>query len=359
MVVGILGGGQLGRMLALAAADIGLSAHVYCPDPRSPAFAVSAARTIAPYDDEAAIEAFAEAVDVVTFEFENIPAEALRLLTDRTTVLPESRSLEMTSDRLVEKAFVSELGIPVAPFAEVNQQSDIYSALARTGRPAILKTRRFGYDGKGQVMIRAGDDPVAAWRAIGEKPSVLEGFVPFGCEISVVIARGRDGATRTFDIGENVHRNGILHTTTVPATVPEGVADEAVAMAEKIAAALDHVGVLAVEMFVSSGDRPSLMVNEIAPRVHNSGHWTTDGAICSQFEQHIRAICGWPLGGTERHSNLVMTNLIGDSVNEWPGLAGDPRARVHLYGKAETRPGRKMGHVNRITGPATGPGRLL
>ncbi len=348
MIVGILGGGQLGRMLALAAAELGLSCHIYCPDTKSPAFAVAAARTVAPYDDESALAAFAGAVDVVTFEFENIPVETLRFLAGKVPVFPGPASLEPTQDRLSEKHLISELGIPVPAFAVVAEQADIYSALARTGRPAILKTRRMGYDGKGQASIRAGDDPAGAWRLIGQAPAVLEAFVAFEREVSVILARGRDGATRAYDVVENVHKDGILATSTVPATIPPNLANDAVAIAERIAAALDHVGVLAVEMFVTGGETPRLLVNEIAPRVHNSGHWTTDGCLCSQFEQHIRAIAGWPLGSTERHSNAVMTNLIGDAAAEWSTLAAEPGARLHLYGKAESRPGRKMGHVNRI-----------
>ena len=349
MVVGILGGGQLGRMLAVAAAEMGFTCHIYCPDQKSPAFAVAAARTIAPYDDEAALAAFAGSVDIVTFEFENIPLATLRSLAEKVPVLPEPRSLEATQDRLVEKQMIAGLGIAVSPFAEVASQSDIYSALARTGRPALLKTRRLGYDGKGQTLIRTGDDPVGAWRSIGEVPAVLEAFVPFEREISVVLARGRDGTMRAYDVVENVHVDGILATSTVPASIPTALAEEAIAIAGRVAEALDHVGVLAVEMFVSTDNRKRLLVNEIAPRVHNSGHWTTDGCLCSQFEQHLRAIAGWPLGGSERHDDVVMQNLIGDAVAEWPALAAEPGARVHLYGKAETRPGRKMGHVNRIS----------
>ncbi len=350
MIVGILGGGQLGRMLALAAAEMGLSCHVYCPDQRSPAFAVAAARTIAPYDDEAALAAFAGAVDIVTFEFENVPAATVEYLAGRTTVLPGARSLSVAQDRLAEKRLMDELGIAVPAYVAVAALGDIYSALARTGRPAILKTRRLGYDGKGQAAIRSGDDPVSAWRTIGEAPAILEALVPFSREISVVLARGRDGEMRAWDISENRHTAGILDTTTVPAAVTPELAAEAVAIAEKIAAALDHVGVLAVEMFVlGEGADARLEVNEIAPRVHNSGHWTSDAARTSQFEQHLRAICGWPLGDVDRHSDVTMTNLIGDEVGLWRQLAAEPGARLHLYGKAEARPGRKMGHVNRIS----------
>ena len=349
-VIGILGGGQLGRMLAVAAAELGLSCHVYCPDPHSPAFAVAAARTIAPYDDAAALTDFAASVDIVTYEFENIPAATVTFLAARVTVLPGARSLAVSQDRLSEKQLMGELGIAVPAFAPVTTLADIYSALARTGRPAVLKTRRLGYDGKGQAVIRAGDDPVPAWRAIGEAPAILEALVPFSREISVILARARDGDMRAWDVTENRHKAGILDTSTVPAAVTPLTAARAVAFAEQIAVALDHVGVLAVEMFViGEGDDAHLMVNEIAPRVHNSGHWTADAAYCSQFEQHIRAICGWPLGDNQRHSDVVMTNLIGDDVARWRELAAEAGARLHLYGKAEARPGRKMGHVNRVT----------
>ncbi len=350
MIVGILGGGQLGRMLAVAAAELGLSCHIYCPDAQSPAFAVSAARTVAPYEDEAALAEFAARVDVVTYEFENIPAATVEFLIAHTTVLPGVRSLAVSQDRLSEKQLMAELGIAVPAFAPVAALSDIYSALARTGRPAILKTRRLGYDGKGQAMIGAGDDPVPAWRATGEVPAILEALIPFSREISVILARSRDGDMRAWDVTENRHKAGILDTSTVPAAITPLLAARAVTMAEQIAMALDHVGVLAVEMFViGDGDGARLMVNEIAPRVHNSGHWTADAAYTSQFEQHIRAICGWPLGDTERHSDVVMTNLIGDDIAFWRELAAEPGARLHLYGKAEARPGRKMGHVNRVT----------
>ncbi len=355
MIVGILGGGQLGRMLAIAAAELGLSCHIYCPDPKSPAFAVAAARTIAPYDDESALAAFAGAVDRVTYEFENIPASAVRFLADRVPVLPGVASLEAAQDRLSEKSLVAGLGIPVAPFAEVSRQADVYSALARTGRPAILKTRRLGYDGKGQAMVRAGDDPVAAWRAIGETPSVLEAFIPFEREISVIIARGGDGETRAFDVTENVHEGGVLARSTVPAAIPEDLAGSAVEIGRSIAGALGHVGVLAVEMFVAQGNSgPRLLVNELAPRVHNSGHWTLDACLCSQFEQHIRAVAGWRLGDPNRHSDAVMTNLVGQAVESWPALLAEPGVRLHLYGKAEMLPGRKMGHATRITSRTPG-----
>jgi 5-(carboxyamino)imidazole ribonucleotide synthase len=355
MIVGILGGGQLGRMLATAAAELGLSCHIYCPDPASPAFAVSAAHTIAAYDDESALAAFAGAVDVVTYEFENVPVATARFLAARVPVLPDPRSLEVAQDRLAEKELMGQLGIPVPAFAPVASQSDIYSALARTGRPAILKTRRMGYDGKGQVMIRSGDDLHTAWRAVGEVPAILEALVSFEREVSVILARGADGTMRTYDICENRHVAGILAETTIPAQVSSDTAAEAVAIAEQIAENLGHVGVLAVEMFAVGGSGPGLLVNEIAPRVHNSGHWTSDACTVSQFEQHIRAVCGWPLGDTDRHCDVVMENLIGDDIARVPAILAEPGARLHLYGKTETRPGRKMGHVNRVRSAAKLP----
>jgi len=349
MTIGILGGGQLGRMLALAAAELGLSCHIFCPDQKSPAFAVAARRTIAPYDDEAALSAFAQSVSVVTFEFENVPAATAEFLSKRAPVFPGPRPLAIAQDRLLEKQLMGQLGIEVAPYSEVDTLATIYSALAKTGRPAVLKTRRLGYDGKGQTIIRAGDDPVAAWRMIGEQPAILEALVPFDKEVSVILARGRNGETRTYDVTENEHHAGILRQSTAPASVPDEVASAAATIGERIAVSLDFVGILAVEMFLVDADTaPRLMVNEIAPRVHNSGHWTQDGCTVSQFEQHIRAVAGWPLGDAARHSDVVMTNLIGDEAEAWRTLAGEPGARVHLYGKSEARPGRKMGHVNRI-----------
>jgi 5-(carboxyamino)imidazole ribonucleotide synthase len=337
--VGILGGGQLGRMLALAAAELGLKCHIYCPENGSPAFAVAADHTVAAYEDTTALAAFAAAVDVVTLEFENIPLATLDYLAARVPVA-------VSQDRLSEKTLMGELGIGVPAYAAVASQQDIYSALARTGRPAILKTRRLGYDGKGQAVIRPGDDLVTAWRAIGEAPAILEAFVPFEREISVVLARAADGEMRAWDISENRHVNGILATTAVPANVTPELAAHAVAIAERIAVALGHVGVLAVEMFVLPDE--TLLVNEIAPRVHNSGHWTQDGCLISQFEQHIRAVAGWPLGDTDRHSDVTMENLIGADTARWAEILAEPGARLHLYGKAEARPGRKMGHVNRV-----------
>ncbi len=348
--IGILGGGQLGRMLAVAAAELGFRCHIYCPDGESPAFDVAAARTVASYENQAALSAFAGSVDVVTYEFENVPASTAEFLSEQVAVFPGVRALAAAQDRLAEKELMRSLGIDVAPFARVDSRADLDAALERLGRPSILKTRRFGYDGKGQAKILPGEDAGAAFDAIAHRPAVLEGFVRFTREVSALVVRGRGGESAVYDITENVHRNHILDTSTVPAAIRDETADEARALGIRIAEALDYVGLLAVEMFVvEEGTSERLLVNEIAPRVHNSGHWTQDGAVASQFENHIRAIAGWPLASTERHSDTVMTNLIGADADDWHALAADHGARLHLYGKAESRPGRKMGHVVRVT----------
>ncbi len=344
--VGILGGGQLARMLALAAARLGINCHIYAPEADSPAFAVSAARTIAAYDDVKALEGFAAQVDVVTYEFENVPGDTAAVLDALVPVAPGVQALKTAQDRIAEKTFIAGLGIPVAPFADVTDLASLAAALARIGRPAVLKTRRFGYDGKGQTKIHSGMDEAAAFAEIGQQPSVLEGFVSFEKEISVIAARSWSGEIAVYDVPENHHENHILKTSTVPARISPAVAEQARAFGGRIIAALDYVGVIGVEMFVA-GDR--LIVNEIAPRVHNSGHWTMDGCHVSQFEQHIRAICDWPLGSPERYCDVVMTNLLGDDVHRWPELAAEANVHLHLYGKAEARRGRKMGHFNRLT----------
>jgi 5-(carboxyamino)imidazole ribonucleotide synthase len=281
-------------------------------------------------------------VDVVTYEWENVPVAAVDAVAELAPVRPGRRALEVAQDRLAEKDFLRGVGLVTAPYAAVDGPGELAAALARTGAPAILKTRRLGYDGKGQARIAAPGETEAAWAAAGGVPTLLEGFVAFDREISVIAARGIDGAVATFDPGENLHRDGILHTTTVPARVSAALAQDAVLIAGRILNALDYVGVIGVEMFVTP---EGLVVNEIAPRVHNSGHWTMDACLIDQFEMHVRAICGWPLGDGARHSDAVMTNLIGDEVEAAPAMTG---AAVHLYGKAEARPGRKMGHVTRI-----------
>ncbi len=344
--IGILGGGQLGRMLALAAARLGFKCHIFAPSPDSPAFDVVHRVTCADYTDAEALDRFAGDVDVVTYEFENVPADTATFLAARVPVLPDPQILATTQDRLKEKTFVAGLGIRTAAFAAVDEPAALAAALAQVGRPAILKTRRFGYDGKGHATIRNGTDPVAAWREIGGQPCILEAFVPFEREISVIAARAHDGSVECFDVTENEHRDHILKVSRVPAAIAEAAAAQARRIAETIAAKFDYVGVLAVEMFVLPGG--ALLVNEIAPRVHNSGHWTLDGASVSQFEQHIRAVAGWPLGRPIRRGRVEMTNLIGSEVEEYRSWLAVPGAAVHLYGKSAVRPGRKMGHVTRL-----------
>jgi 5-(carboxyamino)imidazole ribonucleotide synthase len=347
--IGILGGGQLGRMLALAAAHYGLKVHVYCPDAESPAFDVAAYCTRAAYDDEEALARFAAGCDVVTYEFENVPHETAALITRHTALHPNAQALATTQDRLEEKTFVASLSIRTAPFRKVSNAGELAQALDELGPPAVLKTRRFGYDGKGQAILREGDDPEAAFAALGRAPCILEGFVPFEREVSVVAARTADGAFAAYDLCANEHRDHILACTRVPAGVSGELEREAVDIARRIADALDYVGVLAVEMFlIEEGGAPHVVVNEIAPRVHNSGHWTIEGAVTSQFEQHIRALCGFPLGSPSRLGRVAMENLVGDEVAAWPEILADPAARLHLYGKSRARPGRKMGHVTRV-----------
>jgi 5-(carboxyamino)imidazole ribonucleotide synthase len=348
--IGILGGGQLARMLALAAAPLGLRCHVYSPEKNSCAFDVVHAGTCASYDDETALGRFAGAVDVVTYEFENVPAKTAAFLARRRPVLPDPQVLETTQDRLAEKNFISALKIATAPYAPVHSAMQLAEGVTAVGLPAVLKTRRLGYDGKGQAKITKGGDPVAAWRSLHNEPCILEGFIAFEREVSVVAARTRDGKVECFEVTENEHRDHILKTSRVPAKVTPALATQGRQIATRIAKAFDYVGVLAVEMFVvRKGRRHVVLVNEIAPRVHNSGHWTIDGATVSQFEQHIRAIAGWPLGKPARlGSRVEMTNLIGAEISEatrWLTVQG---ASVHIYGKGEARPRRKMGHVTRV-----------
>ncbi|WP_375689488.1 5-(carboxyamino)imidazole ribonucleotide synthase [Pseudooceanicola sp. LIPI14-2-Ac024] len=343
--IGILGGGQLGRMLSAAASRLGIACHVYEPGANPPAADVARACTTASYEDEAALRAFAESVDVITYEFENIPTSALDLLETIRPIRPGREALRVSQDRLTEKSFLRDLGLATAPFADVTDAASLDAALAEIGTPAILKTRRFGYDGKGQARIMTPADAAAALADMNGAPAILEGFVDFSIEVSVIAARNPDGDVACFDPGENVHEDGILRRTTVPAALPVPLRMDAVLLASKILNALDYVGVLGVELFVT---RNGLVVNEIAPRVHNSGHWTQNGCAVDQFEQHIRAVAGWPLGDGSRHADVVMENLIGDDMDRVPALAKQADAALHLYGKAESRPGRKMGHVNLI-----------
>jgi 5-(carboxyamino)imidazole ribonucleotide synthase len=347
-VIGILGGGQLGRMLAVAAARLGFRCQIYEPGADCPASHVAWRTTTAPYEDADALRAFARSVDVVTYEFENVPAEALDLIESEVPIRPGRRALAISQDRLTEKEFLEGLGLATAPFVAVETTADLTAAMDRIGAPAILKTRRLGYDGKGQARIAAHEDAPAAFAAMGGAPAILEGFVTFSREVSVIAARGLDGSVACFDPGENVHEGGILRTTTIPARITPSQRSDAVLIAARMLNALDYVGVMGVELFVTA---EGLVVNEFAPRVHNSGHWTQNGCVTCQFEQHIRAIAGWPLGDGRRHANVVMENLIGDDILRLPEIAATGAA-IHLYGKAEARPGRKMGHVNRVTGPA-------
>lgn len=346
-VIGIVGGGQLGRMIALAAARLGYRCHILAPEPDSPAAQVTSLATVAPYDDVGALARFAAAVDVVTMEFENLPVEALATLAQGRPVHPAPSVLAICQDRREEKAFLGRIGVPTAPYAIVEDAQSLDHALAELGRPAILKTARLGYDGKGQVRIEAGIGLDDARAAAAATPSVLEGWIDFEREISVITARGQDGAQMSYVPVENRHRDQILVRTIAPAPIPADLADQAQALAEKIAAALDLVGLLAVEMFVTRDRR--LLVNELAPRPHNSGHWTIDACAVSQFEQLVRAVCGLPLGDAGRFADAVMDNLLGAEVARWPAILAEPGARLHLYGKGTIRPGRKLGHVTRLT----------
>ncbi len=349
--IGIVGGGQLGRMLALAAARLGLRARIYNDTADAPAFQVTPYGVAAPYDDLEALTRFAQTCDAVTFEFENLPAHAIAHLAGLVPVRPGAHALAMTQDRLTEKTLVQGLGLKTAPFAGAASAEEAQAAHAAIGGgPAILKTRRFGYDGKGQVKVAGADDAARAFDSFKGAPCILEGFVDFAFEASVVAARGADGSFAAYDPPENVHENHILRRSIVPSRLTAAQADEAKGMARRIAEALDYVGVLAVELFV--GRDGALLVNEIAPRVHNTGHWTIEACQCSQFEQHIRAVAGWPLGDPARHADAVMENIIGAEADAWESLSRS--GALHLYGKRESRPGRKMGHVTRLR-PLTKP----
>lgn len=355
--VGILGGGQLARMLSIAAASLGLRTHIYCPDDACPAFHVSDAATIAAYTDKTALEKFAAAVDVVTYEFENVPVDAVAVLQKAGAVIrPGARALEKAQDRLIEKRFIRSLGVATAEFHGVEDLAGLKQGLKNVGRPAILKTRRLGYDGKGQTRLTDQDIDLHAsfekavafaWAEVGAAPSILEAFVPFEQEISIIGARAADGAITLYEPFENVHAGGILKTSTAPAHISPETRTAAEDATIAILDALEYVGVIGVEFFVLPGG--GVIVNEMAPRVHNSGHLTADACTISQFEQHIRAVAGWPLGDPARHCDAVMENLIGDDIDGWRDIVREPNAALHLYGKGEARPGRKMGHVTRIT----------
>lgn len=347
--IGILGGGQLGRMIALAAARLGITARILSPDKNSPAFQVTEAPIIADYSDEAALAQLADTVDVVTYEFENVPATTAAYLSSRVPVRPGVRALEVSQDRLAEKSFLTGLGISTAPFRPVDDLAELRDSLAEIGYPAVLKTRRLGYDGKGQTKISQPEDAQTAFSAMHGSPAILEGWVPFAREVSVLAVRGLDGDVVTYDVPENQHRNHILKYSRVPAKLRPETAQMAREIGIRVAEALDYVGVIAVELFVvEDGDIELLVANEIAPRVHNSGHWTETACLVSQFENHVRAIAGLPLGDTARLVDVDMENLIGDDVERLSELLSERNSSVHLYGKHEMRAGRKMGHVNRI-----------
>lgn len=347
--IGILGGGQLGRMLSVAASRLGFKTCIFEPGGDCPASHVANFHLRADYDDTDALQRFAQSVDVITYEFENIPTTALDALEAIKPIHPNRRALATSQDRLAEKQFLRALGLQTAPFADITDAASLSNAIAEIGTPAILKTRRMGYDGKGQARLTSPGDAARALAEMAGAPAILEGFITFSTEISIIAARNPQGAIACYDPGENVHHDGILHTTTVPAKLSPALRTDAVLLAARILNALEYVGVMGVELFVTAN---GLIVNEIAPRVHNSGHWTQNGCTIDQFEQHIRAIAGWPLGDGSRHANVIMENLIGDDVNRIPDIAKTGTA-IHLYGKADAKPGRKMGHINTITGPAS------
>ncbi len=344
--IGILGGGQLGRMLACAAADLGLDAHIFTPEADSPASRVARKTWVADWTDADALADFASDTKVVTLEFENVPTETLAILEklDRK-VRPGADALAVAQDRLAEKTFFREIGIAPAEFRRIDSPDQIAPALAELGGKAILKTRFSGYDGKGQAVLEDGVDPVAAWAEVGAQRSIMEAFIPFAHEISIVCARGADGDFRAFDAPQNIHEGGVLRRSIFPSPLSDTITWAATGMARTLVEKLDYVGVLALELFV--GEDGALLANEFAPRVHNSGHWTSDACHVGQFEQHIRAVCGWPLGDPARHSDGEMHNLLGKEVHDWPQHLSDG-AKVHLYGKRRALDGRKMGHVTRL-----------
>ncbi len=351
--IGILGGGQLGRMLAMAASQLGFRTHIYAPEADSPAFDVATGHTIAAYEDHAELTSFATKIQVATYEFENIPVATVEALSRVIPVRPGAKALACAQDRINEKTLARELGAKTAEFTAINSIAELQACLAgAVPPPCVLKTRRFGYDGKGQAKILSIDDAAAAWTAMRDQPSIVESFMRFRSEVSVIAARGVDGEFSAFDITENEHRNHILHRSVAPARLNSKTRDDAIAIARRMAERLDYVGVFAIEFFaVDLAGQEQLYVNEMAPRVHNSGHWTMDGAVTSQFEQHIRAVAGWPLGSTAMTApGAEMINLIGDDIASWLTIAAEPGAALHHYGKREARAGRKMGHINRRLG---------
>jgi 5-(carboxyamino)imidazole ribonucleotide synthase len=351
--IGIIGGGQLGRMSAMAAARLGYLTHIFTPEPGSPASQVAAATTVAAYTDHDALRRFADAVDVITFEFENLPAESLDLLSSLKPVRPGAKILRISQDRILEKQFLNDIGVPTAPWNAVHVEDDAL----RDDLPCILKTTRLGYDGKGQALCRSEADCRDAFAALAPKPLIREGFVDFHAEISVIVARGENGDVSSFDPVENRHRHHILDLTLAPAPLPLETLAAATGMARRIAESLELVGLLAVEMFVTATG--TLLVNEIAPRPHNSGHWTLDACPASQFEMHIRAVAGLPIPPAARHSDAVMKNVIGpEDMASWPAILATPGLIPHHYGKGEARPGRKMGHFTRLFPRGSLPGEF-
>lgn len=351
--IGMLGGGQLGRMTALAAARLGYKTHVFCPEADAPCTQVTNLHTRADFLDFAALETFAQQVDVVTLEWENLPVETLEFLARHVTVHPSADVLRIAQDRVAEKSFACAHRLGTAEFRAVNGVKELTQAVAEIGLPAMLKSTRMGYDGKGQVKLAPGMDLAKAWAEMGSPHGILEAFVDFDCEISVIVARNAAGEVKAYPPVRNVHRNQILAESHAPADIAPEIAAEATNLAIILAEKLDVIGLLAVELFVlrapdAQGNR--VVMNEIAPRPHNSGHWTMDACACGQFEQLVRAVCGLPLGDTLPHSRAVMHNLLGDDAKKWPEFLAQPAACLHLYGKAEARAGRKMGHVNVLKG---------
>ncbi|MES2343188.1 MAG: 5-(carboxyamino)imidazole ribonucleotide synthase [Pseudomonadota bacterium] len=354
-MIGILGGGQLGRMLALAAARLGFDVAILEPEPDSPAGRVAAHAIRGPYDDPRALEALAAVAGLVTYEFENVPASAVsHLIAQGVEVAPNGRALAVAQDRVEEKTFLNSIGVATVAFAQADSDETASAAVAQLGAPVLMKTRREGYDGKGQRWVEHVADAAAAFEALGGGPVILEAPADFVRELSVIAARGRDGELAIYPLAENHHENGVLRRSVAPAAITPALAEQAERIAAQVLTGLDYVGVIGIELFELPDGR--LLVNEIAPRVHNTGHWTMDGCEVDQFEQHIRAVAGWPLGPTAAIARVEMLNLLGDEVEAWAKLAGEPETRLHLYGKRDAKPGRKMGHVNRVS-PLADPRR--
>lgn len=344
ITLGILGGGQLGRMSAMAAARLGIRTHIYAPEQNAPAFDVSHEMTCAPYDDIKALENFARAVDVISYEFENIPIDTVQTLKQYATLWPDEKLLSISQNRLAEKQFLNDIGIATAPWAPIHSVQDIQMTVSQwAGVPVILKTTRFGYDGKGQLKHQPADNPQDSWHKLGGKELIAEGIIDFDYEISVIAARDQMGALALYPAVLNEHKNHILHKTIAPAPIAPAIAEEAQAITRRLAEAVNLVGVLALELFVTKEGQ--ILANEIAPRTHNSGHWSIDACAVSQFENHVRAVCGLPVGDPAPHTPATMINLIGDDIAQVPEYLNKPGACVHLYGKDEVKPGRKMGHV--------------